>query len=276
MRGETPTADTTITFAAARRPLPRRPRRSAATRSRSGRSATGSATRPPCSETCRWRRWSAGCRRSPPGSARSRQKSRYGIVQALRQALEAAVRWGHMTKNPAKLAGPNPQPKAEEIHPFTQAEIDLVAEELGPKYGPVVVFASETGMRPSEWLAIEWRDIDRKAGVVLVERTCAYGVTKSLREDRPEPSSGPAVDEGAGGAGRDSPPARRPARVPRRAGRGDRPQELPALTVEARARRRRDPAATDLRHAPLVRDVGARRRVCRSSTSPATWARRWR
>jgi integrase len=102
--------------------------------------------------------------------------ARYGIVQALRQSLEAAVRWGHMTKNPAKLAGPNPQPKAEEIHPFTQAEIDLVAGELGPKYGPVVVFASETGMRPSEWLAIEWRDIDRTAGVVLVERTCAYGV----------------------------------------------------------------------------------------------------
>jgi len=105
--------------------------------------------------------------------------SRYGIVQALRQALEAAVRWGHMTRNPAKLAGANPQPKAEEIRPFTQAEIDLVAEELGPKYGPAVVFASETGMRPSEWLAVEWRDVDRKAGVVLVERTCAYGVTKA-------------------------------------------------------------------------------------------------
>jgi hypothetical protein len=29
-----------------------------------------------------------------------------------------------MTRNPAKLAGRNPQPKAEEIHPFTQAEID--------------------------------------------------------------------------------------------------------------------------------------------------------
>ena len=90
--------------------------------------------------------------------------SRYGIVQALRQALEAAIRWGLMTKNPAKLAGSNPQPKVEEIHPFTQAEIDLLAEELGPKYGPAIVFASETGMRPSEWLALEWRDVDRKAG----------------------------------------------------------------------------------------------------------------
>jgi integrase len=34
-------------------------------------------------------------------------------------------------------------------------------------------------MRPSEWLAVEWRDVDRKAGVVLVERSHAYGVTKS-------------------------------------------------------------------------------------------------
>ena len=101
------------------------------------------------------------------------EKSQYGIVQALRQALEAAVRYGQMTKNPAKLAGSNPQPKAEEIRPLTQAEVDLIAEELGPKYGPAVVFASETGMRPSEWLAVEWRDVDRRAGVVLVERTCA-------------------------------------------------------------------------------------------------------
>jgi integrase len=100
--------------------------------------------------------------------------SRYGIVRALRQALEAAVRWGHIQQNPAKLAGPNPQPKAEEIHPFIQAEIDQAAED-----GPAVVFASETGMCPSEWLAIEWRDVDRKPGVVLVERTCACGVSKS-------------------------------------------------------------------------------------------------
>lgn len=123
--------------------------------------------------------------------------SRYGIVQALRQALGAAVRWVLMSKNPAKLAGSNPQSKAEEIHPFTRAEIDL-AEKLGPKYGPAVVFASETGMRPSEWLAIEWRDVDRKAGVVLVERSCAYGVMKSYgktaRSRRRVPLSDRALD----------------------------------------------------------------------------------
>ena len=38
------------------------------------------------------------------------ERSRYGIMQAFRQALEAAVRWGDIDRNPAKLAGPNPPP----------------------------------------------------------------------------------------------------------------------------------------------------------------------
>ena len=49
-------------------------------------------------------------------------------------------------------------------------------------------------MRPSEWLAIEWRDVDRTAGVVLVERTCAYGVTKSYGKTARSRTPGPAVE----------------------------------------------------------------------------------
>lgn len=33
------------------------------------------------------------------------------MTQALKQTLEAGCRWGYMTKNPAKLAGRNPQPQ---------------------------------------------------------------------------------------------------------------------------------------------------------------------
>jgi hypothetical protein len=40
--------------------------------------------------------------------ARLPERSRYGVVGALRQALEAACRWGHMARNLAKLAGRNP------------------------------------------------------------------------------------------------------------------------------------------------------------------------
>jgi hypothetical protein len=39
------------------------------------------------------------------------ERYRYSVMSALRQACEAGVRYGYMTRNPAKLAGANPQPK---------------------------------------------------------------------------------------------------------------------------------------------------------------------
>jgi hypothetical protein len=47
------------------------------------------------------------------------QGSRYAIMQALRQCLGAAVRWGYITQNPAVLAGKNPMPAPRSIRAFT-------------------------------------------------------------------------------------------------------------------------------------------------------------
>lgn len=106
------------------------------------------------------------------------ERSRYGIVSALRQCLEAAVRWGDMSVNPAKLAGPNPQPPPRGVRTLTTAEIDAIAAELGDVFGPMVKFAAATGMRPEEWIALERGDIDRAARVVRVARTHVEGRTK--------------------------------------------------------------------------------------------------
>ena len=107
--------------------------------------------------------------------------SRYGIVQALRQTLEAAVRWGLIGTNPAKLAGRNPQPKRDEVAHFEPDEIERLAVELGPVYGPLVIVAAYTGLRPSEWSALEWRDVDRDAGVITIERAFSYGAVKAVK-----------------------------------------------------------------------------------------------
>ena len=43
------------------------------------------------------------------------ERLRYPLVAAMRQVLEAGVRYGYLTRNPAKLAGPNPMPTPFEI-----------------------------------------------------------------------------------------------------------------------------------------------------------------
>jgi integrase len=105
-------------------------------------------------------------------------RSRYGIVQALRQCLEAAVRWGDLDRNPAKLAGANPPPPPRGVQTFTLEEVDTLAIELGKVYGPMIRFAAATGMRPEEWCALERQDVDRHARVARVVRTHVEGRTK--------------------------------------------------------------------------------------------------
>ena len=105
--------------------------------------------------------------------------SRYGIVQALRQTLAAAVRWDYMSRNPAKLAGRNPEPPPRPIRAYTLAELDALAAELEPRYAPLVRFAAATGVRPAEWAALERRDIDRDRRLVHVRGTKTAG---SVRE----------------------------------------------------------------------------------------------
>jgi integrase len=106
------------------------------------------------------------------------ERSRYGIMQALRQALEAGVRWDDMNQNPAKLAGRNPPPPRG-VQTLTAEEIDRVATELGPVYDPMIRFAAATGMRPEECIALERQDVDRAGRVARVARTHVEGRTKT-------------------------------------------------------------------------------------------------
>jgi len=99
--------------------------------------------------------------------------TRYRLTLALRQAFAAAVRWRYMTGNPAVDAGRNPEPRAEELRPFTRTDVDVLAVELGAVYGPLVIFAAETGLRTNEWVALERRDVDRAGPAVIVQRRYA-------------------------------------------------------------------------------------------------------
>jgi integrase len=113
----------------------------------------------------------------PPGH-------RFEATQALRQVLARAVVWGMIDANPAKQEVDNPQRRYTEKRPFDSwAELAAVAAKLGPRHGPMVMFAAATGLRPGEWIALERRDIDRDARVVYVRRAYRNGRLKCTKTE---------------------------------------------------------------------------------------------
>src|SRR5215211_6175197 len=109
---------------------------------------------------------------------------RFDATQALRQVLARAVLWGMIDLNPAKRGVDNPSPRRREQRPFESwAELEAVAANLAPRYGPMVIFAAATGLRPAEWLALERRDIDPHARVVYVRRSFTKGRLKCTKTE---------------------------------------------------------------------------------------------
>jgi integrase len=107
---------------------------------------------------------------------------RFEATQALRQVLNRAVAWKLIEENPAKRGVPNPGRRCREQRPFESwVQIRSLAERLGPRFGPMVVFAAATGLRPSELFALEHGDVDRAAGVVQVRRAYANGRVKQTK-----------------------------------------------------------------------------------------------
>jgi integrase len=113
----------------------------------------------------------------PPGH-------RFEATQALRQVLERAVVWGMIDVNPAKQGVDNPQRRRTETRPFESwGELGAVAARLGARYGAMVIFAAATGLRPSAWIALERRDVDRDQRVVHVRRAFTGGGLRSTKTE---------------------------------------------------------------------------------------------
>jgi len=93
------------------------------------------------------------------------------IHRLLRAALQQAIRWQLLARNPADAVDP-PRPAKTEMRALTEAETAtlLRAAERSSLRLPILV-AVTTGLRRGELLALQWSDIDLKTGETSVQRT---------------------------------------------------------------------------------------------------------
>lgn len=94
------------------------------------------------------------------------------IHAIIRAALEDAVRWEALAKNPARYAKAPPLPTESGGNTLTAAEArGLLAAARGDRWEAIYVLALRTGMRQGELLGLRWEDVDLPRRCLSVRRS---------------------------------------------------------------------------------------------------------
>ncbi|MBD1371958.1 site-specific integrase [Hazenella sp. IB182357] len=89
----------------------------------------------------------------------------------LHEALEHAVKWQLMQKNPSKAVTP-PKPQKKQMNVLTKEQIHLLLEaSKGKWYHAPIFIAINTGMRRGEIMGIRWQDIDFEKRIICISQT---------------------------------------------------------------------------------------------------------
>ncbi|MGH8986234.1 MAG: tyrosine-type recombinase/integrase [Acidimicrobiia bacterium] len=110
--------------------------------------------------------------------------SRFAATHALRQVLNRAVAWELITSTRRSVASPTRRRDIRRSVRSSHGQRSTPSPRSSVLYGPMVVFAAATGLRPAELFALEQRDVDFAAGVVYVRRAFAYGRLKKTKTRR--------------------------------------------------------------------------------------------
>lgn len=91
--------------------------------------------------------------------------------RTFRTALNEAVRRGHITENPVRLAKA-PRLDDEEVEPYTVEEVQrLLAQAQEGRNAARWAIALALGLRQGEALGLKWTDVDLERGVLYVRRS---------------------------------------------------------------------------------------------------------
>jgi integrase len=95
----------------------------------------------------------------------------------LSSALKQAVRWGTLSRNPADVVN-LPRQVRKEMHSLSPQEAtEFLKAAAQDRWGVLFAFALATGMRPEEYLGLQWKDLDLDKGIVTVQRAVIWRAT---------------------------------------------------------------------------------------------------
>lgn len=118
------------------------------------------------------------------------------LLSVLRQALSEAVTDGVLEKSPlyewtfARKRATADDSEHGVIDVFTAEEQSAILAALDGQGRNLIQFAFWTGMRTSELVALEWRDVDWRRGVVMVRRAQTQAATQAKRREGTKTAAG--------------------------------------------------------------------------------------
>jgi len=94
--------------------------------------------------------------------------------RVLREALQHALKWQLIARNPADAVEP-PRPGRQEIRTLDPDGVRrLLRAADGTPFAALVHLAVMTGLRQGELLGLRWQDVDLEAGMVHVQQTAQW------------------------------------------------------------------------------------------------------
>lgn len=107
----------------------------------------------------------------------------------LSSALKQAVKWEIIFRNPAAVVD-LPRQARKEMRAMTLDEASKFLDAVkGTRMSALFIFALTTGMRPQEYLALKWSDIDLKKGTAIVHRAIVWSQKKGVGWHFDEPKT---------------------------------------------------------------------------------------
>ena len=92
----------------------------------------------------------------------------------LSSALKQAVRWNMLPRNPCDAVD-LPRLERKEMQALSPNEVTkFLSAAQDDEYGTLFAFAIATGMRPEEYLALKWSDVDLDSRTATVTRTIVW------------------------------------------------------------------------------------------------------